>query len=306
MPEIIPEIEEVEHNGEIYYRIDPDTVDVTKMTPVQKVTPVLAFQVKQGRIRIITDHNGDTETINFAEVGDWVVFNLATSDFHEMSQKLLYCKKKVIKQEDFHKLYSAEEYQVKLSPTDKAILHDVIKKMNEDNSDFSDYNFVEETTEHKYTGKTVFVCRVSFNFVIKASWGFDQFVKTGGMIVFNPNTSTEVKRDIYGIDGAKNRQSGDFEKNYQLKSDDNQKKGVIDDTFKNVIKSDKSPIAGIQTTMPLLQKAFERIGKKHTLDYLKDGHKGGKEKHSHGGEKNRDHLKNENKNKSHSEHGSGL
>lgn len=252
-------VEIVEYEGEKYVRINPDDIDLNEMTLVQKVTDVVAFRVTSGRVRVITMKGGDVETKNYAEVGDYIVYNIGVSDESSLSDKMLDCDKKVIKANDFNKLYSSSGSKVELSSDALSAIIDDLKEDNSDNSDFSDYNFVEDAEQHEYIGRAIFVARVPFNFVISAPWGKEQYIKAGGYITFNPNTSIEGAKDIYGTEGAHDREAGQLEKTYKLADD--QRKGVISDTFKMVLKADKSPIAGIQFNMVDLAKAYERAGK---------------------------------------------
>lgn len=258
------DLEVIEFEGEKYLRIDPENINISEMTLVQKVTDVIAFRVTSGKVKIVTRHYDVVETENYAEPSDFIVYNIGAVPEGSLSERMRICDKKVIKSEDFHKLYSEHGEQVELSEEDINSILGELQEDNEDNSDFTDFNFVSEAYRYEYIGKPVSVARVPFNFVIHAPWGSDQYIKAGGYVIFNPNTTKEEIRDIYGAEGAHNREGGQLEKTYKIAEDT--RKGVINDTFKMVIKADKSPIAGIQFNMPDLARAYDRVGKELTAN----------------------------------------
>lgn len=265
-------IDYIEHQGDFYLKIDTSEIDISNMTKVQKVTDIVAFKVLSGKVKVVTRHYNVVETENWAEVGDYIVYNIGAVPEGTMIDRMKICDKKVIKSDDFFNLYSNHGSQVSFSEEDLLVLLTEMKEDNEDNSDFTDFNFVSEAYRHEYIGMPVSVARVPFNFVIEAPWGNRQYIKAGGYLIFNPNTSKEHMLDIYGTEGAKNRVGGELEKTYKIAEDE--RTGVINDTFKMVIKADKSPIAGIQFNMVDLAKAYERVGKKMSAmleDYLVGG-----------------------------------
>lgn len=251
--------EKVSHGNAIYHRIDPEMIDIARMTKVQKLGDVIAIQVKTGKVKVVTRTGFNEETINYAEAGDWIVYNIGASALLTTTEVMLGCSKKIIKGENFHKLYSEKGENIILSDAERRIILADILSDNSDNSDFTDYTFVSTIEKHVYIGKPVFVCKVPFNFVIRAPWGTDQFIKAGGMIIHNINTSHGSHKDIYGVEGAHKGVSGEFEKTYKLADD--KRKGVIVDTFQVALRCDRSPIAGIQFTNRDMQRAYERIGK---------------------------------------------
>lgn len=245
-------MEQVKHKGEVYYRIDPENVDLDKMDKAQKVTDVFAFQVGVGHEQdVVTVSCGVEETINRANVGDWIVYNIGNATGEKIEEKLATADVKVIRAEDFPKLYKKTD-------------------VNEDGSNYGDYDRIfqgaafQNVGIYDYIGKPVYVARVPFNFVIKAPWGKDQYVRGGGLLVYNPNTSHEGRHDIYGIQGAHHRKAGQFEKTYSKVGEDTdllEKIDTVEEVYKHVIKADRSPISGIQFNMPDLQRAYERIDK---------------------------------------------
>jgi hypothetical protein len=252
------ELEQINHDGEIFYRIDPETVDLSKMDQAQKLTDIFAFQVPDGHEQdVITESCGIDETINHANAGDWIVFNIGNSAGESLQEKLSDADMKVIREEDFPKLYKEK--------TD----------INEDDSNYGDYDRIfqgaafQNVAIYHYIGKPVFVARVPFNFAIRAPWGRDQFIRAGGFMVYNPNTSHQGHHDIYGTQGAHHRKAGQFEKTYSKIGEDTdpmEKIDTIEEVYKNVIKADRSPISGIQFNMSDLARAYERIGRELTHD----------------------------------------
>ncbi|MDX1950416.1 MAG: hypothetical protein SFT90_07995 [Rickettsiales bacterium] len=253
--------DKVFHNNKLYYRINPDDIDFTKMTEVQKSAEILAFKVTEGRVKVVTKIGFSNQTINYAEAGDYIVYNIGTENNSlTLLEKLLSASKKVIKAENFDKLYSNSTEKIKLSKQEQNVIKaDLASDNNDDNSDFTDYTFIDSIEKHIYIGKPVFVCKVPYNFVIRAPWGSDQFVQAGGMIVYNINTSRGSHKDIYGVHGSSKGVAGEFEKSYSVVDDE--KKGLIVDTYKMALRCDRSPIAGIQFTNRDMRMAHERIGK---------------------------------------------
>ncbi len=252
--------EKVFFNNKLYYRINPKDIDFTKMTEVQKSSEIFAFKVTNGRVRVVTKIGFSEQTENFAEEGDYIVYNIGNEkNSLTLLEKLISCSKKVIKAENFSKLYSDKTESISLSEREKKVILADLQSENEDNSDFTDYTFIDSIEKHIYIGKPVFVCKVPYNFVIRAPWGSDQFVQAGGMIVYNINTSKASHKDIYGVHGSSKGIAGEFEKTYSIVEDE--KKGLIVDTYKMALRCDRSPIAGIQFTNRDMRMAHERIGK---------------------------------------------
>lgn len=225
----------VEHNGEKYHRIDPDTIDLAKMTQIRKVTGIWAYQVVEGEeVEVVTRSGGNEETTNTAHAGDWVVYNIGNSFGNTIEERMKNADMKVISDWAFKKLYR-------------------LKK----DSDYSDYDSIRGS-EYEYAGKSIYAARVPFNFFIHAPWGCDQFIKKGGYIIYNTNTSSEEKKDIYGTAGEKDGHSGQLSNTYTIVGDGNEER--IRDVYKHVIMADRSPISGIQFNSVDLQKAYARIG----------------------------------------------
>ncbi len=243
-------IETREHNGKTFQHIDPATIDLTKMTEIQKVTSVWAYQLKAGeKLEVETKSGGIIETTNTAYEGDWVVYNIGNSFGDSLKERIANADMKVITDEAFHRLY-------RIRPDSDG-----------DGSSYADY---EDTKgqEYSYTGKSIYVARVPFNFFIRAPWGEDQFIEEGGYIVYNTNTSHSGHPDIYGTAGAQGGVPDQLENTYMLVKDlknvDKRQKQVNEktmrDLYRHVIACDRSPIAGIQFNAVDLQRAHERIG----------------------------------------------
>jgi len=241
----------VEHNGEKYHRIDPNDIDLSQMTPVKKVTGVWALQLKSGEeMQVETKSGGNVETVNTAREGDWLIYNIGNSFGNTLEEKIKNSDVKVISDEAFKKLYRV--------------------KKTEDESDYSDYEDTLQGAEYEYSGKEIYAARVPFNFFIRAPWGADQFIKKGGYLIYNTNTSTSEKKDIYGTAGMLHGIAGQMENTYALASDlsklgvAEQQKQVNDkkmrDLYHHVLAADRSPIAGIQFNSVDLQRAYERLG----------------------------------------------
>ncbi len=227
--------ETVQHQGELYERIDPAAVDLDSMTEVQKVADVYAYQVKaDGCIRVQTLSHGIVETENVACKGDWVVYNLENGIGDTLEERLATCDVKVITEEAFEKLYARkEDAELPYPVSDKAeVAQGILEEV------------IASGSTYGYIGKSIMMARVPFNFVIRGPWGSDQFIKAGGYLVYNTNTSTEAKQDIYGLAGAHHRKAGNVEKTYTIIGDGNME--VMEDVYKFIIKSGYSPIADIQ------------------------------------------------------------
>jgi hypothetical protein len=252
------ELVTVKYEGREFIRIDPSDIDLDKMEAVQKLTKIYAFKVTSGKVKVVCDHVGFAESFSVAETGDYILYNIGEADSdYPLAERLLMCEKKVLSEEKFFKLYSPKGRQVGLDKRTSEIIYKDLQSDNEDNSDFSDFNFIDDLTEHEYSGRAVYAARVPFDFVLKAPWGEDQYIRRGGVIIYNPHTSKEKELDIYGIEGSRNRKPGQFEKTYKLATD----KGLIVDTFKMVLKADRSPLPGIQFNNLDLARAYERADK---------------------------------------------
>lgn len=251
-------LEVVSHQGAKYVRLNPNDVSLNKMTAVEKIGDVVAAQVAKGSVKVITKQGKEIETINFANEGDWVVYDIGSSDFKKLFQKLLYGERRSISKENFPVLYRRVEGEVELYAEDQfKVMQDIVID-NSDNAGFVDASFVKNLKYYRYVGKQVYAAVVPYNFVILAPWGKDQFIKKGGMIIYDPNIQAEKGREIYGIDGARNRVPGVFEKTFSVAGGSHK---VIADTFKEAIRADRSPIAGIQYDNIDLAKAYDRAGK---------------------------------------------
>ncbi len=268
--------EVITHQGKKYVRINPDDIDVSKMTLVQKVTDVVAAQVKGGKVKVITKHGKEIETINYANAGDWVVYDIGSSDFKKIHQKILYSEKSAISKDNFSYLYKLASSDLGLTMHDVTLIIQDLLMDNDDNREF-DGGFLNELKRYQYIGKPVYAGYVPFNFLIRTPWGEDQFIKRGGLVIYDTNyerqlakmptdsaakNKLDVERSqvIYGMDGAKNRVPGEFEKTYSIAPSADKK--VIADTFKIAIKADRSPIAGIQFNNIDLAKAYDRANKR--------------------------------------------
>ncbi len=256
-----PEV--VTHQGDKFVRIDPEDIDLNSMTEVQKVTDVIAGQVIKGDVKVVTKRGNKVETINHAKVGDWVVYNTGSSNLLTIPDKLLASEKKTISKTNFPYLYRADGEILSISPEDIIRLTQDIILDNIDNAEFSDTTFLHNLRKYKYVGKSVYAYHVPFNFVIRAPWGSDQFIKRGGHLIYDPNISDSENKEIYGIEGAHDRLPGEFEKTFALTPGGKTKnKQIIADTFKLAIRCDRSPIAGIQYNNRDLAFAYERAHKK--------------------------------------------
>ncbi len=266
--------EVISHQGRKYVRIDPNDIDTTKMTLVQKVTDVVAAQVKQGAVKVITRCGKDIVTINTAATGDWLVYDIGTSEFKNLSDKLLNSEKSAICGRNFEYLYRLANAELGLTPVMELELIQQLMMDNMDNPQF-DGGFLKDLKRYHYIGKPVYAGYVPFNFVMRAPWGEDQFIKRGGMVIYDTNYERELakaalngsaddfeqqRQVIYGMPGAKDRVPGEFEKTYSIAPSADNK--VIADTFKIAIKADRSPIAGIQFNNIDLAKAYDRAGKR--------------------------------------------
>ena len=263
----IPEL--VKHQGEKYVRIDPLHIDLSKMDRVQKVKSVIALEIDD-EFKLITTHGEFIETKNYGQKGDFLVFNIGESESFDVENQILNCEIKIIKKNIFYKLYSEAKEKIKfISSTKEKIINLLKLSNNDEDTDFSDYSFVDSASKHEYIGKEVNVVNVPYNFVVKAPWGYDQFIKKGGYIIYNPHVSSKKYIEIYGIEGAREKTPGQFEKTYSLSGELNGQKlnnkgEVIKDHMPLVIKADRSPIAGIQFNNRDLATAYERVGKEIT------------------------------------------
>jgi hypothetical protein len=255
-------MEIIEHNGDKFVWLDTAHINLSAMTKVQKISEVVAAPVAKGRVKVITRHKDIIETINYANSGDFVVYEIGTVETSKIAEALVYCDRKVISKVNFNYLYTATDNNPIHLEADEIIkiTQDLILD-NQNNKDFVDSNFLHNLKKYKYIGKAVYASSVPFNFVVKAPWGQNQFIKRGGMIIYDTNISNEP--EIYGIEGAHDRVAGEFEKTFTIvtSSAGNQNK-VIADTFKMALKADRSPISGIQFNNIDLAKAYDRAGKK--------------------------------------------
>jgi len=263
-------VEVVENNGKKFVRIDPDDIDVSNMTLAHKVGDVVAAQVKKGRVKVVTQHNGEVETINYAGVGDWLVYDVGASSKREVIDILLESEKQAMTRDGFAFLYAPIEGDIALSAQDILRLTQDLVMDNDDNPEFIDSSFINNLKKYRYVGRNIFAARVPFNFVIRTPLGGDQLIEKGGIIVYDNNITQTKRREIYGIEGAHNRQPGQFEKTYALANATAQGSSTkvspdgsrtIADTFQIVIKADRSPIAGIQFNNVDLSKAYVRASK---------------------------------------------
>lgn len=267
-------MEIVEHQGKKYVRIRPEDVDISKMTMVKKISEVVAGQVLKGVVKIITKHGDEIETINYAREGDWVVYNIGSSDFPRMMDKLLNCDRKAITKGNFSYLYQLVDPNIGISADDSLRLINELVLDNMDNDKFTDTSFVNNLKLYRYIGKAVYGAHVPFNFVVSAPWGEDQFIRRGGILIYDANVNSEwgkeLMRSLYGIEGARNRVAGEFEKTYSIVDKGHALGGtdrvvggqVIADTFKIAIRCDRSPIAGIQFNNVDLAMAYDKAGKR--------------------------------------------
>lgn len=268
-------VEVIKHQGAKFVRINLDSIDISKMTLVHKVTDVVAAQVTNGKVKVVTRHGKEIETINYASAGDWVVYDIASSDFKNIIDKLLNSEKSCITKANFLYLYRKSDKEISLSTENIISLIQDLLMDNDDNKEF-DSSFLKNLKRYKYIGKPVYASYVPFNFVLRAPWGEDQFIKRGGFVIYDTNLerqeslgafSNERERlkhieesrysCFYGMEGSHNRVPGLFEKTYGVGDD----KKVVADTFKLVISCDRSPIAGIQFNNVDLAKAYDRAGK---------------------------------------------
>lgn len=255
-------MEIIEHNGDKFVRLDTAHINLASMTKVQKISEVVAAPVNRGKVKVITRHKDVVETINYAQTGDFVVYEIGTIETSKIAEALVYCDKKVISKTNFNYLYTAiEEKPIALSAEEVLKITQELVLDNQDNKEFIDSNFLHNLKRYKYIGKAVYAASVPFNFVVKAPWGHDQFIKRGGMIIYDTNISNDP--EIYGIEGAHDRIVGEFEKTFTLvTSSAGNKNKVIADKFKMALKADRSPISGIQFNNIDLAKAYDRAGKK--------------------------------------------
>ncbi len=278
-----PRTEIVKHDGAKYVRINPDDIDISNMTLVRKVTDVVAAQVKKGTVKVVTRHGKQVETINYAKTGDWLVYDIGASDFKGMLDKLLNCEKSVITKENFYYLYQVSDEMITLGSEAQIKLIGDLLADNFESAEF-DGSFVNDLKRYKYIGKPVYAGYVPFNFVLRAPWGEDQFLKRGGLVIYDSNYErhrshkvfeTEAGRKdfqkereglFYAIEGAKSRVPGIFEKTYSIAPGTTGT--IIADTFKMAIMADRSPIAGIQFNNRDLAKAYDMAGK-NLPDFLK-------------------------------------
>jgi hypothetical protein len=195
-----------------------------------------------------------------------------------MIDKLLNCERTSITKENFAYLYQPVDQDLGLKGEDELRLIQELIMDNDDNKEF-DSSFIHKLKRYKYIGKPVYAGYVPFNFVLRAPWMEDQFIKRGGLVIYDTNferqrvhknfDTDQGRKDyerehglgpnIFGIEGAKDRVPGIFEKTYSLAP--GSEKTVIADTFKMAIQADRSPIAGIQFNNRDLAHAYERAGK---------------------------------------------
>lgn len=155
--------------------------------------------------------------------------------------------------------FEGKEYQrIDINSIDFAAMTPVYKVADggseEDQTNFSDYNYKESTDPH-----VIFVARVPFNFTITNHEGKYLFMEAGGYIAFDPALSSEEHKHLWVIPSVHGRQADMLERNYTRADDGNDKR--IMEVYRNVIMADRSPISGIQFTMKDLAKAHERVGR---------------------------------------------
>lgn len=258
---LIRAVECVEKNGEVYFRINPEDIDLTKMAQVQKGTDVIAIQVKEGEVKVTTHHNdADYSVTKTAHAGDYIVFNIGASDEEKLIDKIEDCDKKILSLEEFEHLYSSAGEGVEFSSIEMEMLMASLTADSLDNPNLN-RSFFRDPMRHAYIGKMVYAAMVNFNFILRAPWGSDQFIKKGGVIIYNPNSSKNNGKDIYAMGGVKEGRAGQFEKTYKLAEGEGKSRGLITDTFKNIIKCDRSPVVGIQFNNIQVAEAFDKIGK---------------------------------------------
>ena len=229
-------IETVNHNGKLYYRINPKNIDLDAMQEVRKVADVYAYQVKEGgRIRI-KPRNEDHYRL--AQPGDWIVYNIGNGVGETLQERMETCDVKILPEETFERLYARKE---------------------SDDSDYSDFSTIDGGHLFTYTGRSVYAARVPFNFVIHSPWGEDQYVEAGGYLIYNKSTSTPEVMDVYGIAGSHHRKPGQLEKTYTIIGDGNEK--PIYEVYKHCIMSDRTPLPGVQFTPTQMKEAYARIGR---------------------------------------------
>ncbi|MBI1328223.1 MAG: hypothetical protein GC136_11385 [Alphaproteobacteria bacterium] len=168
-------VELVEHDGGKYVRIDPNNVDFSSAEKAQKLADVYAIQVKEGTREVVTRLGEHVETVNTAKEGDWIVFNIGNvkpkdiPGYADMSPT-----EQILARAERAEAYVPPKGSFEASNT-------IVSPVGE--------GFLAKASSEPRKSVTV-----PFDFVIKAPWGEDQFVKAGGVIVHNGPT------DVYGID----------------------------------------------------------------------------------------------------------
>ena len=258
---VIRSVECIERNDQLYFRIDPENIDLSKMVQVQKGTDVVAMQVIHGEVKVTSRYNDEDYTVTrTASNGDYIVFNIGASDHQELIDKITDCEHKVLSQEEFEHLYTLSGSELELSSVEMDMLIASLKADNIDNPNLN-RSFFRDHKRHAYIGKMVYAAMVNFNFVLRAPWGEDQYIKKGGIVIYNPHSAKNKGKDIYALGGVKEGKPGQFEKTYKLSSAEGKERGLISDSFKTLIKCDRSPVVGIQFNNIQVAEAFDKIGK---------------------------------------------
>jgi hypothetical protein len=260
-------IEVKEINNEKYYRIKPEDINTGSMALVEKGTDVVVFRVQKGSV-LVTTKQPDSQIIfaKYANEGDFVVCNIGAVEAEDLVTKIVQSPKKILSKQTFETLYNIEGIKLTFTGENLAKILNKFRLDNQNNENFDESNFLNPT-RHANFGKKVNATVVNFNFIIDATWGEEQFIKKGGILIHNPHTSTEKKKDIYGVSGGKNRKAGQFEKTYGMSEREGKARGLIEDTYKMVIKSDMSPLPGIQFNKKELAEAYAMIGKATHLQH---------------------------------------
>ena len=164
----------VEHGGERYLRIHPQAIDFSNAGTAHKVTDDFAVHVTIPIKAMETRINGHLETTKNLNQGDWLLYNIGNVD------------PAVI--DGYDQMSPVERILARAERVEHYIL--------------SDRTFKTTHGEFKALAHGVLAAPISnprpamnlpFNAVFKASWGSDEFVKAGGVIVKNGEK-------IYGIE----------------------------------------------------------------------------------------------------------
>lgn len=250
----------VERNDKRYYQIKLQDINTKGFTEVQRIKDVVAFTVESGSLRYDTDNDSS----RYLDKKHYIVCYIAKVDYESLTRRILESPKYLMSAIEFETIFNSEKTPVKFNFEEMLNVKNHFQKLNSSNQNYNE-EFIENCYRYTIFGKKTFAAKINFNAVIILKNGEELFVNKGGAVLHNPDDNLPEEEKFKVMEGAVEGKMGQFEQNYGVpKSDeiaDGKAKGTISDTFKNVIKSDRSPVAGIQFNNIQVAKAFEKIGK---------------------------------------------